>query len=65
MMKKTLAIIMFFTLGVATGVIGTYWAISQQDSPYLRKTERLSDVIAALTVMGTWKFDKLEPEEWQ
>lgn len=65
MMKKTIAmLILFFTLGVATGVIGTYLAISQQDSPYLRKPGRLGDVVTALLVMGTYKFDSQTPERW-
>jgi hypothetical protein len=66
MMKKMLLIfILIFTLGVATGVIGAYLAISQKDSPYIRKPGRLGDVVAAICVMGTYKFDNLPPERWQ
>lgn len=65
MIKNTLAMLfIFFILGVTTGIIGTY-CISKQDSPYLKKPERLNDVITALFVLGTWKIDKEKPERWQ
>lgn len=65
MKKSPLIIILIYTLGVATGVIGTYLAITQKDSPYLKKSGRLGDVVAAICVMGTYKFDNLPPEKWR
>ena len=65
-MKKNHSIlILIFTFGVATGVIGTYLAISQNESPYLSKPGRLGDVVAAICVMGTYKFDNMPPEIWR
>lgn len=65
MMKNKLAMgIILFILGFAIGIIFTYLMVLEQDSPYLGDTERLSDVIAALTVMATWRYDKLEPDDW-
>ncbi len=37
---------------------------SKENSPYTDNPNRLSDVIAAIQVMGTYKFFKLEFSEW-
>ena len=65
MRRMSALLITFFTLGIATGVIGMYWTGSRQESPYLSKPGRLNDVIGALTMLGNWRYDKLKPEEWQ
>jgi len=38
--------------------------ISKRESPYLANPDRLSDVIAAIQVMGTYKFYKLDYKGW-
>ncbi len=37
---------------------------TEKESPYLRDPERLNNIIAAIQVMGTYKFYKLDIEKW-
>lgn len=38
--------------------------MSKRDTPYTSNTNRLADVIAAIQVMGTYKFYKLDFSDW-
>ncbi len=38
--------------------------MKDNESPYLKKNNRLSDVIAAIQVMSTYRFYKLDVKEW-
>jgi len=64
-MKKTTMLITVFIVGIAVGVIGSYLFVPQPESPYLKDPERLGDVVAALQVMATYKYDNNLPEEWK
>lgn len=37
----------------------------EKQSPYLRYSSRLADIVAALQVMGTYKFASRIPSEWE
>ena len=66
MMKKTATmLIMAFALGVAMGIIGSYMLVAQPESPYLKHSQRLGDVLAAIQVMGTYQSDNNSPDEWE
>lgn len=41
-----------------------YRLVNQTDSPYLSNVGRLADVIAAIQVLGTYKFYKCDFAEW-
>lgn len=52
----------------ATGSVAlgksAFWGIRGKSSPYLENDQRLADVIAAIQVMGTYKYYKLDLEGW-
>ncbi len=65
MTNKAITILVSVSLGIAIGVIGSYMVVPHHQSPYLKSPDRLGDVIAAILVMGTYKFDSMPTENWQ
>jgi hypothetical protein len=64
MIKKTMRMLMAVVLGAAIGGTATYIVVTTRrlDSPYLTHPDRLGDVVAALSVMGTYQNDGLLPD---
>jgi len=57
-MKKTAAmLILAAAFGVAIGAIGSQLVGALQGSPYLKHNDRLADVVAAIQMMGKYKWD--------
>ena len=64
-MTKTITIFVSACLGIAIGVVGSHMVVPRHESPYLKHPQRLSDVVAAILVMGTYKFDSMPTDTWQ
>jgi hypothetical protein len=66
MTRNAITILVSVALGVAIGVVvGTHVGVSRHESPYLKHPDRLGDVVAALSVMGTHEYDAHTPDKWQ
>ena len=65
MTNKAITILVSASLGIAIGVVGSLMVAPRHESPYLKSPDRLGDVVAAILVMGTYKFDSMPTDKWQ
>jgi hypothetical protein len=66
MMNKTVPmLVVAVAFGIAIGVIASQTLMARQESPYLKHSQRLGDVVAAILVMGTYEFDSRLPDKWE
>lgn len=63
--KKIVTMLPATFLGIGIGVIWSNAVGVQQESPYLKYSERLGDVVAAIQMMGTYESDSNIPDKWQ
>jgi hypothetical protein len=66
MTRNAITILVSAALGIVIGVtVGTQIGVSRNESPYLKHPQRLGDVVAAISVMGTYKWDSVPADRWQ